>query len=251
MGKLEGKRAVITGGSSGIGLATARRFIEEGAQVAIISNDAAGLAAAAQDLGPRCVALEADVSRTASIPSLKAALLERLGPPDILFLNAGVARYGSVELMTEAQFDEMYGLHVKVPLFMVQALVPEMPDGSTILFTSSNSARVGMEKMHIYSSSKAAVRQLARTLANELAPRKIRVNALTPGPVATNIGNSTGLSAAESDDVATYVLGKVPLGRWAESDELARVALFLVSDDASFVNGAEMVADGGWTDVGR
>ena len=251
MGRLNGRRALVTGGSSGIGLATARQMIKEGARVAIVSNDAAGLEAAALDLGSQCVALEADLTRTDSIPSLKEAIMARLGPPDILFLNAGVARYGSLEQMTEAHFDEMYGLHVKVPLFIVKALAPDMPDGSTILFTSSNSAKLGLAQTHIYASSKAAIRQLVRTLANELAPRGIRVNALTPGPVNTNIGTTTGLSATEAEKLGAYALGKVPLGRWAESDEMARVALFLVSSDASFVNATEVIADGGWTGVGR
>lgn len=251
MGKLDGKRAVITGGSSGIGLATAKAMIGEGARVAIISNDGVGLATAARDLGDQCIALEADAGRTDMIPQLRAAILDQLGPPDILFLNAGVARYASLDQMTEAQFDEMYGLHVKAPLFTVKALAPDMPDGSTIIFTSSNSARVGLEQTHIYASSKAAVRQLVRTLANELSARHFRVNAVLPGPIITNIGSTTGLSQAEGEKIGAYVIGKVPLGRFGSADELARTVLFLASADASYVNGTELVVDGGWTDVGR
>lgn len=251
MGKLRGKRVVITGASSGIGLATARLFIAEGAHVAITSNDAQGLEAAARELGPQCIPIVADGGRIDLIPDLKNEILEKLGAPDILFLNAGVARYARLEKLTEAQFDEMYGLHVKGPLFTIQALVPDMPDGSVILITSSNSAKVGMDQTHIYSSSKAACRQLARTLAGELSPRRIRVNALTPGPVITNIGNTTGLSTTDAEAIGGYVIGKVPLARFAEADELAKTALFLVSDDSSFVNGTELIVDGGWVDVGR
>lgn len=251
MGKLTGKCAVITGASSGIGLATARLFIAEGARVAILSNDGPGLALAAEALGPDCLPIEADAGDVTGFAAIRTTILDRLGPPDILFLNAGVARYADLASLTERQFDEMYGLHVKGPLFLVKTFAPDMPDGAAILITSSNSAKVGMDKTHIYASSKAACRQLARTLANELAPRGIRVNALTPGPVITNIGDGTGLSQAEGEAIGAYVIGKVPLARFADADELARAALFLASSDASFVNGTELVVDGGWTDVGR
>lgn len=249
MDRLKGKVALITGGSSGIGFATARLFQSEGARVAITGGDPERLEKARVALGD-CLAICADAGDLSTIDRVLDGVTEALGAPDILFLNAGVARYSSLETATEAAFDEMVALHVKGPFFTIQKAAPRMASGSSIILTTSINNRIGMPMTHVYGATKAAARNLVRGLAGELGPRNIRVNAVSPGPIITDIGRTTGVSPEEGEKIVRYVLGKVPLGRFGEADELARAVLFLASDESSFVTGTEIVVDGGWSEVG-
>ncbi|MET0545083.1 MAG: SDR family oxidoreductase [Caulobacterales bacterium] len=251
MDRLKGKVALITGGTSGIGFAAAKIFLAEGARVAITGHDADRLQKAHETLGQKCLPILADAGDLSSIDRTLDAVQTSFGTPDVLFLNAGIARYSTLESATEAAFDEMFALHVKGPFFTIQKAAPRMAAGSSIIITTSVNDRIGMKLTHVYASTKAAARQLVRTLAGELGPRNIRVNALSPGPVITDIGRTTGMNAQEGQQIADYVMGKVPLSRFAEAHELGSAALFLASDESSFVNGTELLVDGGWADVGQ
>lgn len=249
LGRLEGKVALITGGSSGIGYAAAKLFMAEGARVAITGMGAEKLKKAAAELG--CLGIQADAGDIGTIEPVLQRVVDTLGAPDVLFLNAGIARYSTLTTATPEALDEMMDLHVKGPFFTIQKAVPMMADGSSIIITTSVNNRIGMPRTHLYAATKAAARQMVRTLAQELGPRRIRVNALAPGPVITDIGHTTGVTPEEGLQIGNYVLGKVPLGRFSAAEEQGRAALFLACEDSSFVNGIELLADGGWGEVGQ
>jgi NAD(P)-dependent dehydrogenase (short-subunit alcohol dehydrogenase family) len=249
-GRLAGKTALITGGTTGIGFATARRFLAEGARVAITGQDEARVARAGRALGAGVLALRSDAGVEAALEPLAQRIEAAFGTLDVLFLNAGIAPYGDLAAADADAFDRTFAVNVKGPLLAARRLVPIINRGGSIIFTTSMNSRIGMAKTHIYAASKAAAGSLVRTLAGELAPRGIRVNALSPGPVITEIGATTGMNEAEGLEVAATVLAKVPMHRFAEADELAAAALFLACADASFITGQEIVADGGWTGVG-
>ena len=249
-GRLQGKFVLITGGTTGIGFASANLFVGQGARVAITGQSVERLARAGSALGPAATAIRCDARDITGIESLAQQISGSFGALDVLFLNAGIAPYSDLAGVTEATFDTAFAVNVKHVLFTVQRFVPLLRRGSSVIVTTSINNRIGMAKTHVYSATKAAAGSLVRTLAGELAERGIRVNALSPGPVVTEIGATTGLSEVEGRTVANMAVSKVPMRRFAAADELARAALFLASDDSSFVTGQELVADGGWTGVG-
>jgi len=238
--KLQGKVAVITGGSAGIGLATARRFAEEGAFVFITGRREAELAAAVKEIGANSRAVRADASDLADITRLFETVKAAKGRIDVLYANAGIYEFTPFGAITEAAYDKMFDINVKGVLFTVQQAVPLMNDGGSIILTGSVAGSKGFEAATVYGATKAAIRSFARSWTADLKARKIRVNVLSPGPTQT-----PGFDVFANDDVRNYMKSIIPLGRIGTSDEIAKVALFLASDDSSFVAGVELFVDGG------
>jgi NAD(P)-dependent dehydrogenase (short-subunit alcohol dehydrogenase family) len=249
MGKLDGKIALITGGSTGIGLATAKLFQEEGAQVVVTGRNADSVAAAQEELGPGAVAIASDTSKLSDITALIETIRQKFGRIDILFANAGVARFQPFGEITEAFFDEHFDINVKGLFFTVQAALPLIPSGGSVLLTASVVSKKGFSASSVYAATKAAVRSFGRTLATDLAPRGIRVNTLSPGPIDTPLFDKMGLQAEAAGHMRESFGNSVALKRMGTVDEMARAALFLLSDDASFVVGAELFADGGLAEL--
>jgi NAD(P)-dependent dehydrogenase (short-subunit alcohol dehydrogenase family) len=237
--RLEGKVAVITGGSAGIGLATAKRFAEEGAYVFITGRRQAELDAAVKQIGPKAVAVRADASNIADLAHLFDTVKAAKGRIDVLFANAGIYEFAPLGTITEDAYDKMFDVNVKGVLFTVQQAVPLMADGGSIILTGSVAGSKGFEADTVYGATKAAIRSFARTWTADLKTRHIRVNVLSPGPIQT-----PGFDVF-ADDVKTYMKSTVPLGRIGTADEVAKAALFLGSDDSSFVAGVELFVDGG------
>lgn len=246
--RLANKTAVITGGSTGIGLTTARLFLREGARVLITGQDEGRLAAAVQELGPGALAVRADVRRREDLERLAQRVRESFGSLDVLFANAGIGAIAPLEQVTEALFDDVFGTNVKGLFFTVQTLVGLMKPGASILLNASTLATKGAPASSLYIATKAAVRSLARSLATELGPRGIRVNALSPGLVPTSLQGKWGLPPEVVAGFNGVVQGQTPLGRLGEV-EIARAALFLASDDSSFMTAGELVVDGGYRDI--
>lgn len=245
MGKLDGKVTVITGGSSGIGYATAQAFRDEGAQVIITARSVEALATAERELGAGVVAIAADTRNGAERAHLFQQVRERFGRIDVLFVNAGIARLGPLADTTEALFDEVMDTNFKGLFFTLQAALPLLTDGASIILNGSVNANVGFANASVYSASKAAVHSLARTLSAELAPQGIRVNTLTIGPVETPLYGKLGLPAEAVQGFAQAVGARLPIKRFGHAVEIARAAVFLASSDSTFVVGAELTADGG------
>lgn len=247
--KLNGKIALVTGGTSGIGLAAAALFRAEGAQVVVVGNDRDRLASAASMIGPDTLALGADLRRPAEIGWVMEAVRERFGRLDVVFASAGLGLAAPLEAVTEANIDEQFAVNFKGLFFTVQKAVPLMGKGGSVVLTTSFLNAVGVPSLSILSATKAAVRSLARSLGAELAPRGIRVNAVSPGPTSTPFAGKMGLSQAELKAMAEGVEAQVPLQRFGEAEEVARAALFLASPDSSYVTGAELVVDGGLSQI--
>ena len=249
MGKLQGKTAVITGANSGIGLATARLFVHEGATVFMTGRRQRELDDAVLSIGRGAHGVPSDVSNLADLDRLYALVKDKAGLIDVLFANAGGGAFAPLGSITEEQFDTTFATNVKGTLFTVQKALPLMKDGASIILTGSTTGTTGTPAFSIYSASKAAVRNFARTWILDLAPRKIRVNVLVPGPTSTPGWH--GL--APNDDVHASMVeasvASIPLGRMGQPEEVARAALFLASDDSSFVNGSELFVDGGSAQV--
>ena len=250
MGRLEGKRAIITGGTTGIGLATAQLFVQEGARVAITGQNPDRLDEARRTLGPDALVVKSDAGSISDTEAMIAEVGRAFGGIDVLFLNAGIGKFAPFGQVTEAFFDEIFDVNVKGVLFTVQKADPLLQPGASVIVTTSAADRIGMPGAVVYAATKAATRSMVRVLANELAARNIRVNAVCPGPIETPILGKAGLPPEQLQSVVASMIAKVPLGRMGQPDEIARIALFLASNDSSFVTGAEIVADGGWTDVG-
>jgi NAD(P)-dependent dehydrogenase (short-subunit alcohol dehydrogenase family) len=246
MGKLNGKVALITGGTTGIGLATAKLFQEEGAQVVITGRSEDTLTTACQELGPQAFVVRSDTSKLADIDNLVEQVRAKFGRIDILFANAGIAKFAPLQDSDEALFDAQFNTNVKGLYFLVQRTVPLIPDGGTILFNASVAGSKGFPGTSVYSATKAAVRSFGRTLAAELAPRRIRVNTVSPGPVSTPIIGKIGLPPEGAAQFEQQMTQLVALKRFGEPAEIARVALFLASEDSSFLVGSEIYADGGF-----
>jgi NAD(P)-dependent dehydrogenase (short-subunit alcohol dehydrogenase family) len=247
--KLEGKVAVITGGNSGMGLATAKRFVAEGAHVVITGRRQQELDAAVAEIGRNVTAVRGDVSNLADLDRLYEVVKQKHGRVDIVFANAGVGDLAPVGQITEQHFDKLFGINVKGLLFTVQKGLPLMPDGGSIILNGSIAGIKGMEAFSVYSATKAAVRSFARSWTTDLKARRIRVNTLSPGPIDTPILDGLGKTKAEVDQVKAGLASQVPLGRMGTPDEIATVALFLASDDSSFVTGVDLSVDGGMAQV--
>ena len=241
MKRLEGKVAVVTGGSSGIGLATAKRFQEEGAKVAISGRNRKTLDEAVKSIGNGIVALQADVSKLEDIDKLYAEVSKKLGKIDVLFVNAGVAKFAALAETSESLFDEQFDTNIKGAYFTIQKALPFLNDGSSIILNTSVAGSTGVEGASAYSATKAALRSLARTTAAELVGRGIRVNAVAPGPIVTPIFEKTGLPKEAFDGFAQ----KVPMKRFGQPEEVAGAVAFLASKDASYITGVEVNVDGG------
>jgi NAD(P)-dependent dehydrogenase (short-subunit alcohol dehydrogenase family) len=244
-GRLAGKIALVTGGNSGIGLATARAFVAEGARVVVTGRDAATLDAAAAELGDAAVALRADVADPAALGRLMDAVDARFGRLDVLVVNAGIGEFATIDQATEAHFDRIFGVNVRGAYFTVQKALPLLASGASIVLVGSTNGQIGMAGASVYSASKAAVRSLARTLSAELTDRGVRVNVLSPGPVLTPIYERLGLAPDRLEATTAAIRAMVPLGRFGEPREIAQAAVFLASDESTFFVGAELVADGG------
>jgi NAD(P)-dependent dehydrogenase (short-subunit alcohol dehydrogenase family) len=249
MKKLEGKIAVITGGNSGIGLATAQRFVAEGAYVFITGRRQSELDAAVRQIGKNVTGVQGDVSNLADLDRLYAAVKEQKDRIDILFANAGVGEFATLVAITEEHFDKTFGINVKGLLFTVQKALPLFQDGGSIILTASTAASKGVEGFSVYNATKAAIRSLARTWTVDLKQRKIRVNAISPGPIDTPASrlSLSGLVRSEQlgEQLKKNLVSTVPLGRMGSPDEVAKVASFLASDDSSYVTGVELFVDGG------
>ena len=248
--KLSGKIALVTGGSSGLGLATAKRFVSEGAYVFITGRRQAELEAAGEELGPNARAISGDISNLSDLDLLFADIREEKGRLDILFANAGLGEFAPLGQITEEHFDKTFGVNVRGTLFTVQKALPLMPEGAVIVVNASMVSVKGFPAFGVYAASKAALRSFVRTWSNELKDRKIRVNAVSPGTVVTP-GYSTGLGMSDEQirEFEAQAAAVTPLGRAGTPDEIAKAVLFLASDDSSYVNGIELFVDGGAVQV--
>jgi NAD(P)-dependent dehydrogenase (short-subunit alcohol dehydrogenase family) len=244
-GKLEGKVALVTGGNSGIGLATAKRFVAEGAYVFITGRRTAELEAAEKEIGGNVIGIQGDVAKLADLDRLLAQIKREKGKLDIVFANAGVAELAPLGEITEEQFDSIFDTNVKGLLFTVQKALSLIPDGGSIILNASIVASKGNPASSVYSASKAAVRSLARTWTMDLKERKIRVNALSPGPINTPAYDRLAQSGPAGRQMLESIVSRVPMGRFGTPDEIAKAAVFLASDDSSFVTGTELFVDGG------
>ncbi|HEV2688881.1 MAG TPA: SDR family oxidoreductase [Bryobacteraceae bacterium] len=247
--KLAGKVAVITGGSSGIGLATAIRFVNEGAYVFITGRRKSELDAAVKQIGNNVTGVQGDVSKPADIDKLYTALKEQKGKLDIVFANAGLGEFAPLGHVTEEQFDKQFNVNVKGLLFTVQKALPLLQPGASIVLNASIVATKGFPAMSVYSATKAAVRSFARTWAVDLKERRIRVNAISPGVIPTPGYNATGMTQEQVDQFVQSMVGGIPLGRPGATDEIAKAVLFLASNDSSYVNGIELFVDGGLAQI--
>src|SRR5712672_410135 len=249
MGKLDGKIALITGGNSGIGLATAKQFVSEGAYVFITGRRDAELAAAVKEIGKNVTGIQGDVSNLNDLDRLFAQIKREKGKLDIVFANAGVAKYAPFGTITEEFYDWTFDINVKGLLFTVQKALPLLPDGASIILNASIVASKGLPANSVYSATKAAIRSFARTWTTDLKARRIRVNAVSPGAIDTpGLSGLVGSSEIGQQRLQMISTG-VPLGRLGTPDEIAKAVVFLASDDASYVTGTELFVDGGFAQV--
>ncbi len=249
MGKLEGKVALVTGGNSGIGLATAKQFVHEGAYVFITGRRDAELAAAAKEIGRNVTGVRGDVSNLGDLDRLFAQIQREKGKLDIVFANAGVATYAPFGKITEEHYDSIFNINVKGLLFTVQKALPLVPDGGSIILNASIVASKGLPANSVYSATKAAVRSFARTWTTDLKDRRIRVNAVSPGPIETPGLNDLVASTGAGEQRLRMLSNSVPLGRLGTPDEIAKAVVFLASDDSSYITGTELFVDGGMAQV--
>lgn len=246
MGQLDNRIALVTGGSSGIGLATARCFVDEGALVYLTGRREAELNAAAESIGERAVAVPGDVADLASLDALFATIRERSGRLDVVFANAGGGGLAPLARTTEKDFDRAFDINVKGVLFTVQKALPLLPDGASVILNCSTNAGRGVRNMGVYNATKAAVRSLARTWAAELASRGIRVNAVSPGPIETPAVDSlAGDEPRAQRKFRDGLVESIPMRRIGRADEVAAMLLFLATDQSSFTTGSELFVDGG------
>src|ERR1700719_2952631 len=249
MGKLEGKIALVTGGNGGIGLATAKRFVSEGAYVFITGRRIEELAAAVKEIGKNVTGVQGDVSKLADLDRLFAQIKREKGKLDVLFANAGVAKYARLGSITQQLFDLIFNTNVKGLLFTVQKALPLLPDGASIILNASIVGSKGLPTNSVYSATNAAVRSFARTWTTDLKDRRIRVNAVSPGSTDTP-GLSELLASTETGQQRKkMIFNSVPLGRFGTPDEIAKAVVFLASDDSSYITGTELFVDGGFAQV--
>jgi NAD(P)-dependent dehydrogenase (short-subunit alcohol dehydrogenase family) len=249
MGMLEGRIALITGGSSGIGLATAKQFVNEGAYVFITGRRAAELAAAVKEIGRNVTSVQGDVSKLDDLDRLFGQIKREKGKLDILFANAGVAKYARLGEITEERYDSIFNTNVKGLLFTVQKALSLMPEGASIVLNASIVASKGLPANSVYSATKAAVRSFARTWTTDLKDRRIRVNAVSPGSIETP-GLKELLGSSEVGEQRLKMFStSIPLGRLGTPDEVAKAVVFLASDHSSYITGTELFVDGGFAQV--
>lgn len=249
MARLENKVTVITGGNSGIGLATAKLFKQEGAEVVINARNEKRLAETKEEVGDAFDVLQLDVSKVDELEAFYAQIGEKYGKIDVLFLNAGIGIFQPFEGWDEATFDHLINVNVKGVFFGVQKALPYLAEGASIIINTSISNQMGMAASSVYAASKAAIRSLARTLSTELLPRGIRVNAVSPGPIATPIYSKLGMPQEQLDEFAEGIKQQVPLGRFGSPEEVANTILFFASPESSYVVGTELEVDGGLTNL--
>jgi NAD(P)-dependent dehydrogenase (short-subunit alcohol dehydrogenase family) len=249
MNRLNGKVALITGGNSGIGLATAMRFAEEGADVVITGRRKKELDQAAAQIGRNVTAVQGDVSRLEDLDRLYATVRDKYGRLDILFANAGIGIVAPLEAVTEDQFDRQIGVNIKGLFFSVQKALPLFSIGGSIILNASIAAQKGVGSFSVYNASKAAVRSFARSWTSDLKDRKIRVNSISPGPIQTPIFGKVGLTEEQSADFGKNMVSQIPMNRFGTPEEIAAAALFLASDESSYITGVDLCVDGGMAQV--
>jgi NAD(P)-dependent dehydrogenase (short-subunit alcohol dehydrogenase family) len=249
MDKLRGKIALVTGGSSGIGLATAKRFVEEGAYVFITGRREAELAAAVKDIGVNVTGVQGNVASLSDLDRLFDRIKREKGRLDIVFANAGAAKYALLGSITEEMFDALFGSNVKGVLFTVQKALPVLSDGASIVLNASIVGSKGLPANSVYSATKAAVRSFARTWATDLKDRRIRVNAVSPGAIDTPGLTQLLQSSDTGKERKNTIASSVPLARFGTPDDVAKAVVFLASDDSNYVTGAELFVDGGFAQV--
>lgn len=246
MKRLEGKVALVTGGNSGIGLATAKRLREEGARVAISGRNQKTLDEAVKEVGSDVFAVRSDVSKASDLDKLYAEVSKKLGKIDVLFANAGIYKFMPFEATSEAVYDELFDINSKGVYFTIQKALPFLNNGASIIINTSIAGQVGLPHGSAYAATKAALRSFTRSLAAALVDRGIRVNAVSPGPINTPEGFArTGLSQQQLDELVTTLVAKVPMKRVGQPSEIASAVAFLASADASYITGAEIPVDGG------
>lgn len=249
MNRFAGKSVLVTGGSSGIGFAAAQAFVREGARVVITGRDGQALKQARAQLGADAIAVQNDAAAPEAPAALARALAGRDIKLDAVFLNAGMAKFAGLEQADGSLWDQIFDTNVKGPYFQIQALVPQLNPGASIVINGSINARLGMPQTSIYAASKAALISLAKTLSAELLPRGARVNVVSPGPVATPIYGKLGLDAAALDATAAQIQSQIPLGRFGKPEELAATVLHLAAAESAFIVGTEIIADGGMSQL--
>lgn len=247
--KLNSKVAVITGGNSGIGLATAQAFIQEGASVTIFGRNPQTLDEAVKTLGEKAIAVQGDVTNWDNLETLFTTTKNTFGGVDVLFINAGLAQFAPIEATSEELFDHIMDVDFKGAYFTIQKALPYLNDGASIILTTSGTNVMGMPGTSVYAASKAALRSLARTLSAELIGRGIRVNAISPGSIETPIYGRMGMSQAQVEGLGQSIIQQVPMQRFGKSEEIASAVVFLASADSSYVLGTELVVDGGLTQL--
>lgn len=249
MSRLEGKRALITGGTTGIGLETARMFLSEGARVIITGTNPETLQAAAKDLGDRAIVVASNAGDVAAQAALAKTVAQHFGQLDILFINAGIAKLKPIEQWTEAEYDQSFAVNLKGPFFLVQALLPVFAAKASIVLNGSVNAHIGMPNSSVYAATKSALISFVRTFSGELISRGIRVNAISPGPISTPLYGKLGFSDADLKNVASSIEGQVPVGRFGSVAEIAAAVLYFASEESAYTVGAEMLIDGGMSAI--
>lgn len=251
MSRLQGKRTLITGGTSGIGLETAKQFLNEGARVIITGVNPDSIAKAKAELGSEVLVLRADSADVAAQKQLAQAVKDHYGQLDVAFLNAGVSVWAPIENWTEEMFDRLFDINVKGPYFLIQALLPVFANPASVVLNTSISAHVGESNSSVYAATKAAFLSLSKTLSSELLGRGVRFNAVSPGPVDTPLYDKLGVPAAYRDEIGKQIVAKIPMGRMGTPEEVAKAVLYFASDESKWTVGSEIVVDGGRTINGK
>jgi NAD(P)-dependent dehydrogenase (short-subunit alcohol dehydrogenase family) len=245
MNRLQGKCTLITGGTTGIGLETAKQFLAEGARVAVTGLNPDTLAQAQQELGKEVIVIKSDAGQVGEQKHLAEEIAKVFDKLDAVFINAGIGIFQPLEAWDEATFDRQIAVNLKGPFFLIQSLLPILANPASIVLNTSINAHIGMPNSSVYGASKAAMLSLAKTISGELIERGIRVNAISPGPIATPILGKSGLPAEQVQQIAEAYRNQIPLKRFGEPIEIAKAAVFLASDESSFMLGSEMIIDGG------
>ncbi len=247
MSRLQGKRTLITGGTSGIGLETAKQFLAAGARVIVTGLNPDSIAKAQAELGPEVLVLRADSANVAAQKELAQAVQDHYGQLDIAFLNAGVSVWAPIEVWTEEMFKRSFDINVKGPYFLMQALLPVFANPASVVLNTSINAHVGAANSSVYGATKAAFLNMSKTLSSELLGRGIRVNAVSPGPVETPLYDKLGIPDAYRDQVNKDIAATIPFGRFGTPEEVAKAVLYLASDESRWTVGSEIIVDGGRT----